>query len=142
MVAPGLATKTCWAYGKLGHIVANCPDSKARDEYDARRGNGLYDQADHQHNVCPVKKALIAGKNVGMVDGSMRVLVTSAHEQQSPAATTDLCEPIEYTDNRDQGMQTFETSSFLPWSQPRTSRRRPQSPPTGNYEQVTPTRTP
>jgi hypothetical protein len=33
-------TRTCWACGKPGHIVTNCPDSKARGEYDAKRGDG------------------------------------------------------------------------------------------------------
>jgi|AntAceMinimDraft_1070359.scaffolds.fasta_scaffold46413_3 hypothetical protein len=134
-------TRTCWACGKPGHIVTNCPDSKARGEYDAKRGNGkgkaacdFCDQAGQQHNVCPVKKALIAGKNVGMVDGSMRVLVMSAHEQQPPAATTDLYEPIEDLC----GLQEFDISCFSV-----AAVHEPETPPvTANWQLRSPLRRP
>jgi hypothetical protein len=75
----------------------------------------LCDQDGHHISTCAIKKAITAGKEVGMVDGSMQVLVANAHE---------------YTDDPDQGMQTFNISCFSV-----TAVHEPETPPvTANWQ--------
>jgi hypothetical protein len=125
--------RTCWACGKPGHIVPNCPNQAAKDKYalehprrnrkpatdatpDGKHGGGkrkgacaFCDQDGHHISTCAVKKAITAGKQVGMVNGTMQVLATSAHEQLPLA---DTAGPYELLEDLEEGIQDFDINAF------------------------------
>ena len=128
-------TRICWACGKPGHIVPNCPNQAAKDKYalehprhnrkpaatatpDGEHGGGkrkgacvFCDQHGHHISTCAVKKAFVAGKQVGMVNGTMQVLATSAHEQLPLA---DAAGPYELLlEDLEEGIQDFDINAFF-----------------------------
>jgi hypothetical protein len=81
VLGPGRSgeTRTCWACGKIGHILTHCSDQKTREEYTAQHS---------RHTRTPAAAMTPGGKGRGGNGKGTCAFCDAAASSQKPTTTT------------------------------------------------------